>query len=138
MTSIDKAIANALTADAQAHAAPERPEVVIVVVPPDSKLEGWLCLGDPRKSALEAAEAAHGEWKDAVIAELQRMYPGETAPTKGYEIPGGPMWSSLSVSWQNGKEYLPTDLIKQHIPQVWSAFKKQSRGFWIIRRKAKR
>jgi hypothetical protein len=138
MTSLERSIADALTADAQARRAPDRPEVVIVVPPPDSKLESWLCLYESRKSAQETADAAMDEWKEAVTAELQRAYPGEAAPTKGYEIPGTAMWPALTIMWQNGKEYLPTDLIKQHIPQVWSAFKKQSKGFWVIRRKGKR
>jgi hypothetical protein len=139
MPTVDRAIADALTAHAQAQAAPsDRPEVVIVDVPAESKLEQLLCLEEKLRTAHEVADAHWDEWKLAVTGELNRLYPGDEAPTKGFEIPGGPMWKALSVSWRPGREYLPTDLIQQHIPQVWEAFKKRSKGFWDIRRKGKR
>jgi hypothetical protein len=139
MPSIDKAIADALTAAYQERP-PETgpPEVVIVDVPPDSKLEQLLCLHDERKARHEAADAEWEEHKAALTTELGLLYPGKKAPTKSYEIPPGPMWRPLTVSWREGREYLPTDLIKAHIPQVWTAFKKQSKGFWDIRYKGKR
>lgn len=139
MTSVDRAIADALTAEYQGRTPlTDQPEVVIVDVPPESKLEQLLCLEEKLRSAHEAADANWDEWKKAVSGELGRLYPGEAAPTKAFEIPGGPMWKALTVSWRNGKEYLPTPLIKQHIPQVWNAFKKTSAGYWDIRRKSKR
>jgi len=138
MTTVDRAIADALTAQAQAQPGPtDRPEVVIVEVPPESKLEQLLCLEGKLRAAHEAADANWDEFRSAVTTELQRLYPGNLAPTKGFEIPGGPMWRGLTLSWRPGKEYLPTDLIKQHIPQVWTAFKKRGKGYWELRRKGK-
>jgi hypothetical protein len=139
MTTVDRAIANALTAQVQAQPSPtDRPETVIVEVPKDSRLEALLCLEETRRAEMEAAKAAWDELKGGVTAELERMYPGNAAPTKGFEIPAGPMWKAISVSWRDGKEYLPTDLIKQHIPQVWDAFKKRGSGYWDFRRMGKR
>jgi hypothetical protein len=138
MTTIDRAIADALTAGNQARQAGERLETVIVTVPKDSRLEALLCMEGKARDAHDAAEANWRELKSAIAAELQGLYPGDAAPTKSFEIPGGPMWAGLTVSWRNGKEYLETGLIKQHIPQVWEAFKKQSAGYWELRRKGKR
>jgi hypothetical protein len=136
MTTIDRAIADALTAEAQARRQDaDRPEVVIVEVPKDSKLEQLLCLEEKLRAAKDAADANWDEFKSALTAELQKLYAGSTAPTKGYEIPGGPMWRPMTMTWQNGKDYLPTDLIKKHIPQVWDAFKKRTTGYWVLRRK---
>lgn len=139
MVSIDKAIADAFTAEYQARPpATDRPEVVIVDVPKESRLEQLLCLEEKLRAARDAANANWDEFKGGIEAELQKLYPGDAAPTKTFEIPGGPMWKALTVSWRDGKEYLPTDLIQQHIPQVWEAFKKRGRGYWDIRRKGKR
>jgi len=107
-------------------------------VPPEGKLEQLLCLEEKLRAAHEAANANWDEWKKAVTGELGRLYPGDAAPSKAFEIPGGPMWKALTVSWREGKEYLPTDLIQQHIPQVWEAFKKRGKGYWDLRRKGKR
>jgi hypothetical protein len=139
MTTVDRAIADALTAERQAQQnAGSRPEVVIVEVPKDSRLETLLCLEASRRADKDAALAAWEELKDGVAAEVQRMYPGDAAPTKAFEIPGGPMWSPLTLSWRDGKEYLPTTLIREHIPQIWDAFKQTTRGYWDFRRKGKR
>jgi len=138
MVTVDRAIANALTAQAQAQPSTERPEVVVVEVPKDSRLEALLCLEEKRRAEHEAAEAAWTELKSGITAELERMYPGSAAPVKGFEIPAGPMWKAIAVSWRDGKEYLPADLIRAHIPQVWDAFKKRGKGFWDFRRMGKR
>lgn len=139
MTTVERAIANALTAqNLDAPAPTSRPEVVIVEVPQDSRLEQLLCLEEKKRAKYEAAKDEWDELKGGVIAELQKMYPGDAMPTKGFEIPGSPMWKALTVSWRNGKDYLPTSLIKQHIPQVWDAFKKTSAGYWDFRRAGKR
>lgn len=140
MTTVDRAIANALTADYQSRPpATDRPETVIVDVPPDSRLEALLCIRDQRKGEADAAKAAYDDVRDGIEAELHKMYPGDAAPTKGFEVPGSAMWKTLSVTWVDGKEYLPTDLIKAHIPQVWDAFKKTSKGYWLqTTRKGKR
>jgi hypothetical protein len=139
MTTVDRAIANALTAQVQAQPAPgARPETVIVEVPKESRLEQLLCLEEKRRAKYETAKAEWDEWKKGVTAELEHLYTGNAAPTKGFEIPGGPMWKAIAVSWRDGKEYLPTDLIKQHIPQVWDAFKKRGSGYWDVRRMGKR
>lgn len=138
MTTIDRAIADALTAGNQARESAERLETVIVRVPKDSRLEALLCMEEKARDAHSAADANWDELKSAITAELQAMYPGDAAPTKSFEIPGGPMWHGLTVSWRNGKEYLETSLIRQHIPQIWDAFKKQSKGYWEIRRKGNR
>jgi len=138
MTTVDRAIADALTAAAQAQPSPTgRPEVVIAEILPESKAEQLLCLEDKLRAAKATAEANWEEFRSALTVELLRQYPGDAAPTKSFEIPGGPMWSALTLSWRDGKEYLPTDLIKQHIPQVWTAFKKKSKGYWELRRKGK-
>jgi hypothetical protein len=139
MVTIDRAIADALTADAQARPAPDaRPETVIVEVPKESRLEQLLCLEETYRAEHEAADARWDEWKKAVTAELQQQYPGDAAPAKAFEIHGSAMWKALRISWHDGKEYLPTDLIKAHIPRVWEAFKKKGNGYWDIRRMGKR
>jgi hypothetical protein len=138
MTTIDRAIADALTAGNQARPPADRLETVIVTVPKDSRLEALLCTEGKARDAHDAAEANWKELKSAIAAELQALYPGDAAPTKSFEIPGGPMWATMSVSWREGKEYLETGLIKEHIPQIWKAFKKQGRGYWELRRKGKR
>jgi hypothetical protein len=139
MPSVDRAIADALTAEHQAQPVPSaRREIVIVEVPPESRLEQLLCLEEQRRADRDAASAAWDELKDGIVAEVQKLYPGDQAPIKGFEIPGGPMWKGLSLSWRDGKEYLPTDLIRQYIPQIWDAFKKTGRGFWDFRRTGKR
>jgi hypothetical protein len=135
MTTVDRAIANALTAGAQAQGTADQPEVVIVTVPPNSRLESLLCMEDRARDAHNAAEANWAELKSAITAECQALYPGTAGPTKAFEIPAKPpMWAGLTIAWRDGKEYLPTDLIKQHIPQIWTAFKKRSKGFWDFRR----
>lgn len=134
MTTIDRAIADALTAGAQSQDTAGRPEVVIVTVPKESRLESLLCMEEKARDAHEAAEANWKELKSAVAAELSAMYPGSAAPTKSFEIPGTQMWAPMTVSWRDGREYLSTDLIRQHIPQVWEAFKKKSAGYWELRR----
>lgn len=134
MTTIDKAIADALTAENQSRPPAGQPEVVIVAVPKESRLESLLCMEEKARDAHDAAEANWKSLKSAIAAELSAMYPGSAAPTKSFEIPGTKMWAPLTVSWRSGREYLSTDLIRQHIPQVWEAFKKQSAGYWEIRR----
>jgi hypothetical protein len=138
VTTIDKAIANALTAGAQAQNPSAQPEVVIVTVPKESRLEQLLCMEGKARDAHKAAEDNWDDLKAAITAELTAMYPGSAAPTKAYEIPGSKMWAPLTVSWREGREYLETKLIREHIPQVWDAFKKRSRGYWDIRRKGQR
>jgi hypothetical protein len=138
MTTIDRAIANALTAAAASAAPAGQPEVVIVTVPKESRLESLLCMEEKARDAHKAAEDNWDSLKAAITAELTAMYPGSAAPTKAFEIPGSKMWNPLTVSWREGREYLESSLIKQHIPQVWEAFKKRSRGYWDIRRSGKR
>ena len=138
-TSINKVIADALTATHQARPpATDRPEVVIVDVPKESRLEQLLCREEKVRAAYAAAEAERDELRKAVIAEVEALYPGNRAPTKGYEIPGGPMWNPLRLSWHEGREYLEDSLIKEHIPQIWDAFKKKGKGYWDFRRAGKR
>lgn len=136
MTTIDKAIADALTAQHQAQAPSGQPEVIVVRPLKDSPLETLLCLYETRKSAYDEAAEAWEEYKGALTAALRAYEPDENV--KSYDVPASRMWPALSVSWRAGREYLPTELIKEHIPQVWTAFKKQTKGYWDIRKKGKR
>lgn len=133
MTTIDEAIASACAAGA---ARPGKPEVLIVRPEKDSALETLLCLYEQKKSAKNAAEEAWEEYSKALSGALRAYNSDENV--KAYEIPATRMYPSLSVSWREGREYLPTELIKKHIPQVWDAFKQRTRGYWDIRVKGKR
>lgn len=135
MTSIDRVIADALTADRLSQPVSARPEYVIVTVPRDSVLEALLTLEDSKRTAYETAKQDWDEYRSALEARVMELYPGDLAPTKGFEIPGGPMWKGMTLNWTEGREFLANDLIRQHIPQVWNAFKKQSKGYWTLRRK---
>lgn len=136
MTTIDKAIAHALTAESASRAASPAPEVVIVRPEKDSPLESLLCLYEARKAAHDAADTEWEDYKAALVSALRTYEPDENV--KEYEVPATPMWPAVAVSWRNGREYLPTKLIRQHIPQVWDAFKQTTRGYWDVRRKGKR
>lgn len=141
MTSIDEAIA---TARAQAPA-PAPVETLIVRPERDTPLEALLCLYEAYKAEHDAAEAKWSEYKTALTSALRAYNPDENI--KVYEVPGRSvtsiggelrqMWPGISVAWRDGREYLPTDLIRKHIPQVWDAFKKRSKGYWDIRLKGK-
>lgn len=133
MTTIDRAVAEAVMA-AQAARQP-KPEVLIVHPDKDGPLEALLCLYETRKNAHDAAEEKWETYKSALTSALRAYNSDENV--KSYEIPGGRMYPSLAVSWRKGREYLPTELIRQHIPQVWNAFKQTSKGYWDIRLKSK-
>lgn len=111
-------------------------EVVIVRPEKDSKLETLLCLYEQRKGAYDAAKGEWEEYKAALTAELRAYEPDENV--KGYEVSATGMYPALAVSWRNGREYLPTELIKKHIPQVWDAFKQRTKGYWDVRPKGER
>lgn len=132
MTTIEEAVAAAYSA---LHAEP-KPETIVVRPEKDSPLETLLCLYELRKSAFDAASEAWDEYKSALTNALRSYEPDENV--KVYDIPPTRMWPALSVAWQSGREYLPTELIKQHIPQVWKAFKQTTKGYWVIRKKGKR
>jgi hypothetical protein len=132
MTSIEEAVAAAYSAR---HAEPP-PEVIVVHPEKDSPLEALLCMYEMRKSAHDAADEQWDEFKSALVNALRSYEPDENV--KVYDIPATRMWPAIAVSWRPGREYLPTELIKQHIPQVWKAFKERSKGYWDIRRKGKR
>jgi hypothetical protein len=135
MTTIDKAIADALTARYQA-GEPGAAEVIVVRPEKDSPLETLLCLYEKRKGDYDAAREAWSEYKSALTAALRDYEPDENVSE--YEVPAAVMWPAITVSWRSGREYLPTDLIKQHIPQVWKAFKQTTKGYWDVRKKGKR
>ncbi len=136
MTSIDQVVADALIAAHADKKAAAKPEVCIVAPAKDSPLETVLCLYQLRKDAYDAAEAAWDEYKSTLTNALRAYNSDENI--KVYEVPATRMYPALTVAWRAGREYLPTELIKQHIPQVWSAFKQSTRGYWEIRRKGKR
>lgn len=136
MTTIDRAIADALTAQYQAKSPLGEAEVIVVRPVKDSPLETLLCLYEKRKGAYDAAKAEWEEYKDALTSALREYEPDENV--KSYEVPGGPMYPGLTVSWRDGREYLPTELIRQHIPKVWDAFKQRTKGYWDVRPKGKR
>lgn len=133
MTTIDRAIADALTASNQDTG---QAEVIVVRPAKDSPLETLLCLYEQRKGAYDAAKSEWEEYKLALTSALRSYEPDENV--KSYEVPASPMYPALAVSWRDGREYLPTELIKRHIPQVWDAFKQRTRGYWDIRVKGKR
>lgn len=133
MTTIDRAIADALTAS---NLDTRQAEVVIVQPVKDSPLETLLCLYEQRKGDYDAAVSAWEEYKLALTGALRAYQPDENV--KAYEVPASPMYPALAVSWRDGREYLPTDLIKKHIPQVWDAFKQRTKGYWDVRPKGKR
>lgn len=134
MTTLDRAIATAYAAQAQASSGPA--EVIVVKPEKDSPLETLLCQYELRKAAHDAEEARWEEYRSALVAALRQYEPDENVKT--YDVPASRMWPAISVSWRPGREYLPTELIKQHIPQVWTAFKATTRGYWDIRKKGKR
>ena len=136
MTTIDKAIADALTASYQARPPEGKAEVIVVKPGKDSVLETLLCLYEQRKGDYDAAVEQWDEYKSALTAALRSYEPDENVST--YEVPATQMYPAITVAWRAGREYLPTDLIKEHIPQVWTAFKKTTKGYWDIRRKGKR
>jgi hypothetical protein len=136
MTTIDKAIADALTAQYAARPPEGQAEVIVVKPEKDSPLETLLCLYELRKGAYDAATEAWDEYKSALTNALRAYEPDENVKT--YDVPQTRMWPALTVSWQAGREYLPTELIKQHIPKVWDAFKQNTKGYWVIRKKGKR
>lgn len=135
MTTIDQVIAEAYVSGARTRDKKEA-EVTIVQPVKDSPLEALLCLYQMRKDAYDAACEAWEEYKATLTAALRTYNADENVKT--YEIPAGRMWPALSVSWQAGREYLPTELVKKHIPQVWDAFKQSTKGYWVIRKKGKR
>lgn len=134
MTTVDRAVADALIADAASREA--EPETLVVQVQPDTRLEQLLCEYETMKEAHDRAETEWDEYRSAMIAELEALAP--TRHIAAFEIPKGPMWPALTIAWREGREYLPSALIRQHIPQIWDGFKKRSKGFWDIRRKSKR
>ena len=136
MTSIDQAIANAYAAGMRDRAPAGDIETVIVQPAPDSPLEALLCLYEPNKEELDAAKEKWETYRSALVAALRDYDADENVKT--YDVPAGRMWPGISVAWQDGSEYLPTDLIKKHIPKVWDAFKQRGKGHWVVRKKGKR
>ena len=135
MTSIDEAIAGAVAAGAGRKNA-SGAETVIVHPDKDSALETLLCMYEMRKNAKEAEDERWDEYRSALVNALRTYNPDENV--KVYDIPANRMWPAITVAWRAGREYLPTELIKRHIPQVWKAFKETSKGYWDIRRSGKR
>jgi hypothetical protein len=133
MTTIDQAIANAYAAGMRHQEPAGNVETVIVQPVPDSPLEALLCMYETNKSELDAAKEKWESYHSSLVAALRAYEPDENV--KAYEVPPGRMWPGISVAWQAGREYLPTDLIRQHIPQVWDAFKQRTKGYWVIRAK---
>jgi len=136
MTTIDRAITDAITAENTARAAAPAPEVIVVHPEKESQLEALLCLYEQRKAAHDAAEDQWGEYKEALVAALRAYNPDENV--KVYEVPATRMWPAVTVAWRKGREYLPAELIRKHIPQIWDAFKVTAKGYWEVRPKGKR
>lgn len=137
MTTIERAIAEAFTAEyAKRLPLQDKPEVLIVRPEKDSPLETLLCLYEQRKTTYDAASEQWEEYKKSLTSALRSYESDENV--KVYEIPATRMYPGLAVRWREGREYLPTELIRQHIPQIWDAFKKRSRGYWDIRLKSQR
>ena len=134
MTTLDRAIATAYAAQAQAAAG--QAEVIVVKPEKNSALEALLCQYELRKGAHDAEEERWDEYRSALVNALRTYEPDENVKT--YDIPASRMWPAISVSWRAGREYLPTELIKQHIPQIWTAFKSTTKGYWDIRKKGRR
>jgi hypothetical protein len=111
----------------------QRPERVLVKPDPDSRLAGLLCLYETRKSEADAAEAAYDELKASILAELILLHPAEEdQPTRAYDIPGSNMYPPLSYSYKS-QFFLSNPLIRQHMPEVYEAFK-VARSHWELRR----
>lgn len=111
----------------------QRPERVLVKPHPDSRLAGLLCLYETRKAEADAAKAAYKELKASILAELTEMFPDEEdQPLKSYDIPGCDMYPPVSYTYVS-KFYLSNPLIRQHMPAVYEAFKKEQ-SHWELRR----
>ena len=101
-------------------------ERVIVKPPRDSRLEALLCEYKMRKQEAADAEQRFRELKSAIAAELEDMYPAEVRPSKGYEVPATQMYPELTVNYKT-QEYLPGGEIKKNFPEIYDAFKRESR-----------
>ena len=111
----------------------QRPERVLVKPDPDSRLAGLLCLYETRKAEHNAAEAAYKELGKSILSELMEMHPDEdTRPTKAFDIPGCDMYPPVSYTYVS-KYYLSNPLIREHMPDVYEAFKKEQ-AYWELRR----
>jgi hypothetical protein len=111
----------------------KRPERVLVKPDPDSRLAGLLCLYERKKAAADEAEKAYEELKKSILAELMALFPKEEdRPSKAFDISGNEMYPPVSYTFVS-KYYLSNPLIKEHMPAVYEAFKKQS-THWELRR----
>jgi hypothetical protein len=106
-------------------AAPEstRPERVIVKPPKDSRLEALMCEFAMRQKAAQDAAQKFKELKEGIAAELEALYPEEIRPTEAFEIPGTFMYDAITMNYKS-EPYLPAAAIREHLPQVYDAFKK--------------
>jgi hypothetical protein len=110
----------------------KRPERVLVKPDPDSRLAGLLCLYETYKAEADAADAKYEELKKSILVELQGMFPADEQPLKAYDIPGSAMYPPVSYTYHSSF-YLSNPLIREHMPQVFEAFK-QKKQYWEMRR----
>jgi hypothetical protein len=110
----------------------KRPERVLVKPDPDSRLASLLCLYETRKAEADAAEKAYDELKKSVLTELEAMTSEDERPSKAYDIVGSPMWPPVSYTYIS-KFYLSNPMIREHLPEVYEAFKKEQHH-WELRK----
>jgi hypothetical protein len=106
----------------------KQPARVLVKPPAESRLETLLCEFEVKQAAAKQADDAFKELKSAILAELRSLYPGKTAPTEAYDIPGTRMYPSIVFSFKS-QPYLPTGKIKDYLPAVYEAFR-ANKTYW--------
>lgn len=107
---------------------PPRPPRVTIAPVPGSRLEALLAQRETAMARAKEAQDQADAINDGIKAELTAIAP---QGTKVIDIPAGPMWPALRLSWERPWR-VDAPRLKREDPYTYVRWAVQSDGYWKL------